>query len=76
MSGLTWLPHQSIPDMMMSAVGAICRPFSIDAPPCINCGRPLEGPTYTGDCASACDEGCYEKAWLALSPNYKPRNPQ
>lgn len=33
-------------------------------PPCINCGRPLEGPTYTGDCLAACDEECYEQAWL------------
>lgn len=38
------------------------------APPCIACGRPLEGPTYTGDCLAACNEECYERAWLAQSP--------
>jgi hypothetical protein len=37
---------------------------ALEAPPCINCGRPLEGSTYTGDCLTACDEDCYEQAWL------------
>lgn len=33
-----------------------------EAPPCIACGRPLEGATYTGDCLTACNEECYEAA--------------